>query len=70
MVAAALNEAHSAVIEQLPSYAIGMSVGSRYMDKFVQLPFVIPPPNAEAVRSYTESLLSTDEEIKKTRLGL
>lgn len=65
MVAAALNEAHSAVIEQLPSYAIGMSVGSRYMDKFVQLPFVIPPPNAEAVRSYTESLLSTDEEIKK-----
>ncbi len=65
MVAAALNEAHSGVIEQLPSYASGMSVGSRYMDKFVQLPFVIPPPTKDAVNNYTESLLLTDEKIKK-----
>jgi len=65
MVAAALNEAHSDVIKNLPSYASGMSVGSRYMDKFVQLPFVIPPPTKGALDEYTESLLTTDDKAKE-----
>jgi hypothetical protein len=58
MVAAALDEAHSDVISKLPTYARSSSIGWRFMDKFVQLPFVIPPPASEHLASYLESLLS------------
>ncbi|MDQ3919322.1 MAG: P-loop NTPase fold protein, partial [Acidobacteriota bacterium] len=42
MVAAALQAAHKDVIACLPTDA-GIPVGWRFMDKFVQLPFLIPP---------------------------
>jgi hypothetical protein len=58
MVAAALDMAHSDVIAKLPKYARSTSIGWRFMDKFVQLPFVIPPPAQEDLMRYVESLLS------------
>ncbi len=58
MVAAALDEAHSDVISKLPAYARSSSIGWRFMDKFVQLPFVIPPPAPEHLAGYLKSLLS------------
>ncbi len=58
MVAAALDRAHSDVIAKLPRYAKSTSIGWRFMDKFVQLPFVIPPPAREDLARYVESLLS------------
>jgi hypothetical protein len=58
MVAAALDQAHSQVIAKLPSYARSSSIGWRFMDKFVQLPFVVPPSTKEDLGNYVESLLS------------
>ncbi|MGD0647587.1 MAG: alkaline phosphatase family protein [Acidobacteriaceae bacterium] len=58
MVAAALDTAHSDVIAKLPRYVKSTSIGWRFMDKFVQLPFVIPPPTRDDLARYVESLLS------------
>lgn len=58
MVAAALDNAHSGVISRLPSYAKSTSIGWRFMDKFVQLPFLVPPPTSEESRRYISSLYS------------
>ena len=43
MIAAALEKAHEEIRERLPSYERGVPLGWRFMDKFVQLPFTIPP---------------------------
>lgn len=60
MVAAALDKAHSDVISKLPSYAKSASIGWRFMDKFIQLPFLVPPPTPDELKKYAESLLSED----------
>jgi len=64
MVAAALDKAHSDVISKMPSYAKSASIGWRFMDKFVQLPFVVPPPTREDLRKYADSLFSQDSPEK------
>lgn len=43
MIAAALDKAHEDIRQRLPSYERGVPLGWRFMDKFVQLPFTIPP---------------------------
>jgi hypothetical protein len=58
MVAAALEEAHSKVIAKLPADAMDTPIGWRFMDKFVQLPFVIPPAEMGDLENYARSLLS------------
>ena len=60
MVAAALQAAHKDMIACLPSDA-GIPVGWRFMDKFVQLPFLIPP--TEDVTRYTNSLFEPNEAV-------
>ncbi len=55
MVAAALQAAHKDMISQLPADA-GIPVGWRFMDKFVQLPFLIPPTEKGNLTRYTASL--------------
>lgn len=64
MVAAALEKAHSDVIAKLPAYATGIPIGWRFMDKFVQLPFVIPPPEPEDLDRYVKSLLKETAELQ------
>ncbi|MBC7911371.1 MAG: TIR domain-containing protein [Pyrinomonadaceae bacterium] len=59
MVAAALQAAHKDMISQLPSDA-GIPVGWRFMDKFVQLPFMIPPTEKGNLLRYTTSLFSNN----------
>jgi hypothetical protein len=59
MVAAALQATHKEMIAQLPSDA-GSPVGWRFMDKFVQLPFLIPPAPETDLGRYTKSLLSLE----------
>ncbi len=54
MVAAALEKAHEEIRERLPSYERGVPLGWRFMDKFVQLPFTIPPQ--ENLSEYLKSL--------------
>src|SRR5215210_5076236 len=58
MVAAALQSAHKDLVSALPKDA-GIPVGWRFMDKFVQLPFIIPPMPSNGVQRYTDSLFDT-----------
>jgi KAP family P-loop domain len=60
MVAAALEVAHSDVILKLPKYSRYMPIGWRFMDKFVQLPIVIPPIGSE-LQKYVDSLFIIDK---------
>jgi hypothetical protein len=57
MVAAALEAAHKDVISNLSSYSDHMPIGWRFMDKFVQLPIIIPPSLEARVKEYVDSLL-------------
>lgn len=62
IVAASLEEAHNKVIAKLPADAKNTPIGWRFMDKFVQLPFVIPQADRNQLDNYVKSLLS---EYKK-----
>lgn len=66
MVAAALQAAHKDMIAHLPSDA-GIPVGWRFMDKFVQLPFLIPPTVDAGLRQYTSSLLSAKRSARPSQ---
>lgn len=70
MVAAALDKAHGDVIAKLPGYARSTSIGWRFMDKFVQLPFIVPPSTKAELRTYTESLLSNDSGHSNVDIAL
>jgi KAP family P-loop domain len=56
LVAAALDVAHQAIGARLHKGG-SMSMGWRFMDKFVQLPLVLPRPQAEVSRRYLGSLM-------------
>lgn len=65
IIAAALEVAHSRVIDKLFELnpgAKGTPIGWRFMDKFVQLPFIIPPVENEDLENYTKSLLSQNRK--------
>jgi len=57
MVSAALQKAHEEIALELPGYDRHTPLGWRFMDKFVQLPFTIPPAGAEKLGEYTDYLL-------------
>jgi KAP family P-loop domain len=57
MVAAALEVAHAEVISKLPRYSTHTPLGWRFMDKFVQLPIIIPPSLPSEMANYTNSLV-------------
>ena len=60
MIAAALEEAHAQVREQLPRYERTVPLGWRFMDKFIQLPFTIPPSSKDTLGKYINWLNVTD----------
>jgi hypothetical protein len=57
MVAAALEVAQSQIISKLPKYSSHSSVGWKFMDKFVQLPIMLPPFGEAAIKKYVKSVL-------------
>jgi hypothetical protein len=57
MVAAALEKAHENVRKQLPRYERSVPLGWRFMDKFVQLPFTIPPSSGPQFGRYVDWLV-------------
>jgi hypothetical protein len=59
MVAAALQSAHKDMIANLPA-DLGIPVGWRFMDKFVQLPFLIPP-SQRYTKNYVDSLFNINQ---------
>jgi predicted Rossmann-fold nucleotide-binding protein len=63
MVAAALEVAHSDVLSKLPKYTLQTPLGWRFMDKFVQLPFVIPP--VSNMGPYVKSLFPFEVQKEK-----
>ncbi len=65
IVAAALEQAHEDMIEHLSDYHQRVPIGWRFMDKFVQLPFVIPPLDEMAVSEYADYL--SDSETYEMR---
>ncbi|MET3709555.1 hypothetical protein ABIC65_000235 [Sphingomonas trueperi] len=62
MVAAALEKAHEDVRDQLPSYERSVPLGWRFMDKFVQLPFTIPPSRQDRLDDLLMSMGSARRE--------
>jgi hypothetical protein len=56
LVAAALDADHKAVLDCL-SEGVKLPLGWRFMDKFVQLPFMIPPPSELAYQNYVLDML-------------
>jgi hypothetical protein len=69
MVAAALQAAHRDLISNLPADA-SIPVGWRFMDKFVQLPFLIPPAENRAITRFTTALFSMEEgETRRAQTG-
>ena len=66
MVAASLEADHEKVISKLPKYSTYTPIGWRFMDKFIQLPFVIPPRIESDVQKYVESLFLTIDDIQSS----
>jgi hypothetical protein len=63
MVSAALETAHKDITTGLPRYDRQTPLGWRFMDKFIQLPFTIPPPSSDKLDDYAEHLMQgTDVE--------
>ena len=58
IVAAALEKAHSEIIQKMPAYSRKAAIGWRFMDKFVQMPIIIPPPSPSNVKAYVNSLIT------------
>lgn len=71
IIAAALEDAHSKIIAQLSGLSLGAPLGWRFMDKFVQLPIAIPPPEQEDIHRYIEDLLELDEaqQLKRKKIN-
>jgi len=70
MVAAALEKAHEDVRKQLPRYERAVPLGWRFMDKFIQLPFTIPPTAGARFDEYVNWLgdsVGASQESKKTQ---
>ena len=68
MIAAALEEAYCKIIARLPSYSRRLSIGWRFLDKFVQLPFPIPPNDYDDVDEYVKTLFYSTK-IDKSNLS-
>ncbi len=66
MIAAALEKAHEDMRERLPRYERSVPLGWRFMDKFVQMPFTIPPSSPERLRTYANWLGGVEIESGRT----
>jgi len=68
LIAAALEKAHEDMRDRLPPYERSVPLGWRFMDKFVQLPFTIPPSTGERLNAYATWLgaASTDDRERTT----
>jgi len=64
MVAAALYNANIEVIKATPKYLEDPNFEYRFLDKFVQLPIEIPPPQEEDLANFHNSLMSHEVKPK------
>ena len=58
VVASALDVIYNDIIEKLPEYLLQSQLGWSYLEKFIQLPILIPPTNQVKFRKYIQSLIS------------
>ncbi len=54
IVAAALEKHYSDTLGELPSYSRADSLGWHFLDKFIQIPFVIPPAKHDLLDDFAE----------------
>jgi KAP family P-loop domain len=70
IVAAALEVAQNQIISRLPEDLTYSSLGRKFMDKFVQLPIMLPPFGETAIKKYVNSIVApTHTEIMKETAG-
>jgi len=67
IVAAALEKAHEDMRKQLPPYERAVPIGWRFMDKFVQLPFTVPPAAGDKLQDYVEWLADPEGKQRVRR---
>lgn len=66
VVAAALEHAHKDVKNHLPAYEQTVPLGWRYMDKFIQLAFTIPPGRGLKNDTFIDYLIGVDTAAAKS----
>jgi KAP family P-loop domain len=69
LVAAALDEAQAKLVQRLPGYDQATALGWRFMDKFVQLPFTMPPPDDHDLEHFSEAMLA-GADAREAAVGL
>jgi hypothetical protein len=67
MVAASLESAHSETISKLPEYSTHTPIGWRFMDKFIQLPILLPPINQSGLSRYVQSILVQETHVHEEK---
>jgi hypothetical protein len=70
MVAAALGSSYGKVITYTQEYSSSSEIGWRFMDKFVQLPFAIPPADKNDISRYINTIFLNERLATKKKLEL
>jgi len=72
LVSAALEVEYFKVIKQIPKYAQDVPIGWRFMDKFVQLPIILPKPDDVDLTFFLSSLqVSKEKKVReKIQFGI
>lgn len=64
VIASSIDVIYEDVIGKFPEYLLQTQVGWRYLEKFIQLPILIPPTKEAKFTKYVESLISDKEHSK------
>jgi hypothetical protein len=65
VVASALDVIYEDIIQKLPEYLLQLQLGWRYLEKFIQLPILIPPTDKDKFRKYIGNLISVKEPANR-----
>jgi len=65
VIASSLEVYYEKTIEKLPEYSTEVDMGWRFVEKFIQLPIVIPPPGTRSFTKYISSLLQPGTKLNK-----
>jgi tetratricopeptide (TPR) repeat protein len=64
VIASSIDVIYEDVIKKFPEYLVQTQVGWRYLEKFIQLPILIPPTKEANFTKYVESVVSVKEHSK------
>ena len=61
MISASLEKAHEGIISKIPKYSSHMPIGWKFMDKFIQLPILLP--HSINLNKFVVNLISVEPEV-------